>query len=250
VARESENKLRERIKELAQKHPGFGLRTLHEITKRENLVINHKRTERIYKEEKLSLRLKKKSKRLKHLRIAQTPPDAPLKTWSMDFVHDRCFNGRKIKCLMVIDQFSKKCPMINVGKTMTGADVAKALDSLKLTVGLPEVIFVDNGPEFAGKDLGLWSIKNNIRPHFIGPGKPTQNAFIESFNGKMRLQCLNQHWFSTLEEARVLIEEWRKEYNSFRPHSSLNGLTPDEFTRQFEMKKINGFDQNVRFKIV
>lgn len=250
IVDEGEIKLRNRLKELADRHPGFGLRTLHEIAKREDLVVNHKRTERIYKEERLSLRLKKKNKRARHLRVAQVPPDAPLKTWSMDFVHDRCFSGRKIKCLTIIDQFSKNCPMISVGITMTGAEVARALDTLKIKVGLPEVIFVDNGPEFAGKDLGLWAMKNNVNLHFIEPGKPTQNAFIESFNGKFRAQCLNQHWFQTIEEAKILIEQWRKEYNNFRPHSSLNGLTPEEFTRQFEMKKINGFDQDVRLKVV
>lgn len=132
-----EIKLGNRLKELADKHPGFGQRTLHEIAKREDLVENHKRTERIYKDEILSLLLKKKNKRSRHLRVAQVPPDAPLKTCSMDFVHDICFSGRKIKCFIVIDQFSKNYPMINVGTTMTGAEVARALESLKIKIGLP-----------------------------------------------------------------------------------------------------------------
>lgn len=208
---------------------------LHLILKREKLVINHKRTERIYREEKLSLKIRRRKKQVSELRVEMPAPSQPNERWDMDFIHFRLANGRRGKSLTIIDECSRQSPAIETAHCMPGRKVVEVLNRLKETRGLPKVIGIDNGPEFSGKTLDEWAYLNGVKLDFIDPGKPVQNAYIESFNGRFRDECLNQHWFYTLEEAQKTIEEWRIEYNDFRPHSSLEGLTPNEFVKQFSV---------------
>lgn len=199
------------------------------MLKREGLVVNHKRTERLYREENLSLRLKKRRRRASGLRLAIPLAQRPNQRWSMDFVADKLFNGRKFRILTVVDDFSRECPLIEVDTSLGGSRVARVLDALVEHRGRPEVITVDNGPEFAGKALDEWAYRHGIKLNFIRPGKPVENCYIESFNGRLRDECLNQSWFANLFEARQIIEDWRQDYNDVRPHGSLGNQTPSQF---------------------
>ncbi len=230
---EAADKLRTRMKELADKRHRFGCPRIHIVLKREGLVVNHKRTERIYREEKLSLRVRKKKKRASNIRLMLPEATRPNERWSMDFVQDKLWNGRRFRALTIVDVFSKSCPWIEVDTSIGGDRVARVLDQVAEERGLPESITIDNGPEFAGKALDAWAYRNKVQLNFIRPGKPVENAYIESFNGRFRDECLNEHYFLDLEEARETIEEWRLDYHSFRPHSSLGGLTPEEFINQY-----------------
>ena len=203
------------------------------------MVINHKKTERIYKEERLSLRIRKRRKMASVTRIELQKPDRPNQRWSMDFVSDCLSNGRKIRVLPILDDFSRKCLAMEVDTSIGGLRVTRTLDKVAEHEGfLPEVITIDNGPEFIGKAMDEWAYRRGIKLNFIRPGKPVENAYIESFNGRLRDECLNQHWFLTLHQAKDIIETWRIEYNNERPHSSLGNLTPEEFIRKEEEKLI------------
>lgn len=225
--------IRDRLRELAEQRHRFGAPRLHILLRREGYLINHKRTERLYREEGLSLRLKKRKKRQSHLRIILDRPERINQHWSMDFVSDNLFNGRRFRVLTVVDNFSRECPVMEADHSLTGQRVARVLDRIALVRGLPQVITVDNGPEFISKALDLWAIENKVRLQFIAPGKPVQNAFIESFNGRLRDECLNEHIFVNLHNAQQIIESWRQDYNTNRPHSSLNDMTPEEFSTKF-----------------
>jgi len=229
--------IRSRLRELAQKRRKSGAPMLHTLLRREGHLINHKRTERLYREEGLSLRLKKRKKRTSHIRVVMDKPERINQHWSMDFVSDSLYNGRRFRVLTVVDDLSRECPVLEVDHSLTGQRVARVLDRIALTRGLPEVITVDNGPEFISKALDLWAYENSVKLRFIQPGKPTQNAFIESFNGKFRNECLNDNVFVSLNSARNIIEDWRLDYNFERPHSSLNGMAPTEFARTFEKEQ-------------
>ena len=204
---------------------------------REGYRINHKRTERLYREEGLSLRLKRRRKRSSHLRVVLAEPERINQHWSMDFVSDSLYNGRRFRTLTVVDDLSKECPVLEVDHSLTGQRVARVLDRVALTRGLPDLITVDNGPEFISKALDAWAHANGVKLHFIQPGKPTQNAYIESFNGKFRDECLNEHVFTSLHDAQTKIESWRKDYNENRPHRSLKQLTPNEFAARFNQQE-------------
>jgi putative transposase len=234
VKDDNDAKVLGRMRELIAGHKSYGLPMLHDILYREKLVVNHKRTERIYKENGLAIKLRKRHKRASAVRIELPEPSRPHERWAMDFMSDSLWNGRKIKVLTVLDVFTKECLAIEVDTSINGERVTRVLDWLLLTRGCPEVITTDNGPEFAGRALDGWAYSNNVRIDFIKPGKPIQNAFIESFNGRLRHECLNQHYFVTLQEAKRIIEDWRVEYNTFRPHGSLNGLTPEEFIKAWK----------------
>jgi putative transposase len=229
--------IRSRLRELAEQRRKFGSPRLHTLLLREGRVINHKRTERLYKEAGLSLRLKKRKKRISHLRVVMDRPERINQHWSMDFVSDSLYNGRRFRVLTVVVDLSRECPVLEVDHSLTGKRVTRALDRIALTRGLPEVITVDNGPEFISKALDLWAFENNVKLRFIQPGKPTQNAYIESFNGKFREECLTDNVFVSLNSAQKIIEIWRNDYNSERPHSSLNKLTPKEFATRFKEQK-------------
>lgn len=194
---------------------------------------NHKKTERLYyREEKLSLRRRNKRKRAAAMRLELPRPDKPNKVWGMDFVSDMALSNRKFKALPIVDVYTKQCHRIEVDTSINGVRVCRVLDEVGEREGYPEVIMIDNGPEFSGKALDEWAYRKGIKLHFIRPGKPVENAYIESFNGRLRDECLNENWFVNLGHARQLIEDWRMDYNQARPHSSLGYLTPEEFSRK------------------
>jgi putative transposase len=223
--------LRQRLRELAEQRKRFGSPRLHIMLKREGLVINHKHTERVYREEGLALRRKRRRKGSAGTRLILPSPQRPNERWSMDFVTDRIVTGRRFRALTIIDDYSRECTAIEVDTSLGGARVVNVLERLAETRGLPEVITTDNGPEFTGRHLDEWASHRGIKLNFIRPGKPIENAFAESFNGRLRDECLNTNWFMNLRHAREVIEDWRKDYNEIRPHSSLNGNTPKEYAK-------------------
>jgi putative transposase len=230
----NDDEIRSRLRALAEKRRKSGAPMLHTLLRREGYLINHKRTERLYREEGLSLRRKKRKKSGSHLRVVLDKPARINQHWSMDFVSDSLYNGRRFRVLTVVDNFSRECPVLEADHSLTGKRVARVLDRIALTRELPEVITVDNGPEFISKALDLWAFENGVKLRFIQPGKPVQNAYIESFNGKFRNECLNDNVFVSLNSARNIIEDWRLDYNSERPHSSLDNMTPEEFATRFK----------------
>lgn len=227
--RADEGMLRQRLRKLAAQRRRFGAPRLHVLLRREGWQINHKRTERLYRAEGLALRRRRHRKRAAGLRVTVPVPTRPNERWSMDFLHDRLADGRRFRVLTMIDDYSREAPAMVVDTSLPGVRVVEVLERLAETRGLPARITVDNGPEFAGSALDAWAYRRGIQLHFIEPGKPVQNAYAESFNGRVRDECLNEHWFTTLEEARRLLEAWRQDYNTARPHSSLGNLTPAEF---------------------
>jgi putative transposase len=221
--------LRQRLRELAEQRKRFGSPRLHILLKREGLVINHKRTERIYHEEGLALRRKRKRKGAAGIRVIIPFPRRTNERWSMDFVTDSIVTGRRFRALAIVDDYSRECPGIEVDTSLGGRRVVSVLEKLEEIRGLPEVITIDNGPEFAGRALDEWAYRKGVKLNFIRPGKPIENAFAESFLGRLRDECLNTNWFISLNHARNVIEDWRRDYNEVRPHSSLNGSTPREY---------------------
>lgn len=238
------------MKQLIEDQNTMGCQMMHEILRREGLVRNHKRTERIYREEGLSLKIRKRKCRISQVRLELPQATSPNERWSMDFMQCSLWSGRKFRLLCIIDQFTKECPLIAADFSLPGLRVTRALEWLLITRKRPEAITVDNGPEFAGRALDQWAYQNRVRLDFIRPGKPTENAYIESFNGKLRHECLNQHYFETLEEAKRTIEDWRIRYNGFRPHQSLKGLTPAEFAKQWNDKNNNPMPEKFNLQTV
>ena len=221
--------LRSRMKELAEKRRRFGCERLHLILKREGLVVNHKRTERIYREERLTLRVRRRKKLASQGRIEISKAERPNELWAMDFMHDALYDSRRFRVLSIVDTYTKESLRIEVDTSIRGERVAEILSQVGALRGLPDNIIVDNGPEFISNAMDAWAYERGVKLHFIRPGKPVDNAYIESFNGRFRDECLNQHWFMSLSHARTVIEEWRNDYNLQRPHTSLKGLTPYEF---------------------
>ena len=219
------------------------------MLRREGWVVNHKRVERIYNEEGLSLRLKRRKKRASATRLPLPRPTGPNQAWSIYFVSDWLRNGRRLKMLTIVDQFTRECLAIEVGLGMTGKQVSEVLDRLLEIRGKVGSIRVDNGPEFAGNAMDAWAYERGIKLDFINPGKPTENAFIESFNGRLREECLNENQFLTLVEAQTIIEAWRRDYNEQRPHGALNGLTPREFAQQHSTMLNNIKPKNNQFTL-
>lgn len=231
--------LRKRMLELAGKHTRLGLPMLHAMLRTEGLVMNHKRSERIYGEERLSLRTKRRRRKMPALRIVRPGPTEANEVWAMDFVSDALYDCRRFRALTVVDCFSKESPLIYPDTSISGLTVARLLDELFAVRKPPKTIRVDQGSEFTSKALMVWAQKRGVTLDFSRAGKPTDNAFIESFNGKFRNECLSQHWFMNMAEAREAIEEWRREYNEIRPHSSLGYLPPAVFAKRGEMT-LNG----------
>lgn len=230
--RKNDGEITERLKELASEKRRYGYRRLHILLRREGFVVNRKRTQRIYRELGLSIRTKKRKKLVNALRLALPVPTRPNEIWAADFIFDALSFGRRLKCLNIVDIFSRECLAIEANLSIPGSDVVRVLNRLKDTRGIPKIIVVDNGPEFTGRALGEWVLAHNVNLAFIRPGKPIENSFIESFNGRFRDELLNEHWFQSIAEARDRIEAWRREYNTMRPHSSLRGLSPQEFAEQ------------------
>ena len=229
--------LRRRLRELAVQYPRYGYQTLHPILKREGWVINQKRTYRIYRQEQLQVprpRGKKLPRRRCFRRQRATRPN---QCWSMDFMSDQLANGRRFRVLNIVDHYTRECKGQIVDFSISGLRLSLFLDSCSL---LPEEIVVDNGPELTSKALFFWSEKTGVRLRFIDPGKPIQNAFVESFNARFRDTCLNEYWFTSLADARQTIESWRQHYNRERPHSALQYRTPEEVRQEWE--EANGKD--------
>ncbi len=219
----------ERMRELAAKRPRYGYRRLHVLIGRDGVRVNHKRFYRLYRAEQLSVR-RRARKRLRRLaRVPLAPAANPNERWSMDFVADTLASGRALRALTIVDDCTRECPAIEVDTSLPGLRVTRVLDRVAEKRGLPGTLVVDNGPEFAGRALDQWAYRRGVRLHFITPGKPTENAYVESFNGKFRDECLNEHWFLGLSDAQRIIEEYRIDYNRVRPHSSLDQTTPEEF---------------------
>ena len=226
-----------RLKELAASRVRYGYRRLHVLLLREDWQINHKRVYRLYKEEGLSLRLKSKKKRTSQPRLPMPAATAPNQVWSMDFMADRLSNGRQLRLLTLVDNFSRESPAIEVDFSLNGNRVVEVLERLKWNRGVPKAIKVDNGSEFISKAVDGWAYRNQVKLDFSRPGKPVDNAFIESFNGRIKQECLNQHWFESIEEAKFVIENWRFDYNNKRPHSSLGFQTPSEYMVKWRMEQ-------------
>lgn len=226
--------LEERIAAIAGQRRRFGYRRIHVMLEREGWALNVKRVYRLYRKAGLSVRKRSRKRLGLTERLPLLLPNQPDYAWSMDFVHDGLADGRRIRCLNVVDDFTKESIVIEVDTSISGARVARVLDRIAEQRPLPTMIRVDHGPEFTSLALDAWAHARGVKLAFTQPGKPTQNAYIESFNGRFRDECLNDQWFSTLYEARVLIEAWRQDYNSNRPHSSLGYITPAEFAAQHQ----------------
>ena len=228
--------LRTLLREVALERRRWGFPMLLSYLKRHyDVKDNHKRIARIYGEEELQLRKRRKKRKVPgRLRKPLVIPEGSNQRWSMDFMHDVLLGGRRIRMLNVIDDFTRESLAIEVDTSLGGERVCRVLDQLSDLRGLPPVIVCDNGPEFTSLALDQWAYRNQVELHFIQPGKPTQNAFVESFNGTFRDECLNEHWFRDIREARTVIEAWREDYNTNRPHSSLGGSPPSEFAARTE----------------
>jgi putative transposase len=221
-------KLRIRLRELAEQRRRWGYRRLHILLKREGWKVNSKRVYRIYVEEKLVVR-RRRRRICAQARVLLSPPTRPNQTWTMDFLHDALASGRKLRTLSIEDEYTRELLAIEVDTSLPSLRVVRVLDQLRRERGLPERIVIDHGTEFTSKALDQWAYENKVTLHFITPGRPMENGYIESFHGRFREECLNEHWFLTLDDARETIERWRLDYNRVRPHSSLGYLTPEEF---------------------
>lgn len=221
--------LRERLKSLAAERRRFGYRRLAIFVRREGFACNIKKIHRIYKEENLMVKRRRGRKKATGTRAPLPKPDSINQIWSLDFMSDALADGRRFRALAVMDQCSRECLTITADTSLPGLRVVRELDALVQKRGKPNVIVSDNGPELTSRAVLIWAAQNGIDWHYIQPGKPQQNGYTESLNDKIRDECLNEHWFSALAEARKIIEDWRQDYNHVRPHSSLNYLTPAEF---------------------
>lgn len=224
------------LRALANRKRKWGCPLLYKSLRREGWEVNHKRVERLYREEGLALRRKKRGKRIVRERRKLAVTRTPNEHWAMDFIHDALWNGRRLRCLTIVDCHSRYSPAIEVSFSLAAENVIAVLNKLAQTRGLPKTITIDNGPEFTSKKFLAWADKHNVELHFIQPGKPMQNGFAESFNGTFRHECLDANWFTSLADARMRIESWRREYNAERPHGSIDDRTPEEV----EVEYFNG----------
>lgn len=220
--------LRIRLRDLAAARVRYGYRRLHVLLRREGWNINHKRVYRWYKLDGLSLRIKRR-KRISVHRVPCPAATAPNERWSMDFMSDRLFDGRRFRVLTLVCNFSRVSPAVEADFSLPGSRVVEVLEQTAARLGLPRIIHVDNGPEFVGKTLDEWAHRKGVTLEFSRPGKPTDNPYIEAFNGRLRQECLDQNWFLSIEDAREKIKAWHREYNEDRPHTALAYQTPREF---------------------
>lgn len=224
--------LRARIQALAQRHKRYGVGMIHLKLRQAGVLVNYKRVERLYQEARLQVRRRKRKKVPVAERQPLLRPTAANQVWSMDFVFDRSADGRALKCLTIVDDATHESVAIEVERAICGRMLTRVLERLSLSRGLPKVIRTDNGKEFCGKVMITWAHERGVELRLIEPGKPNQNAYIESFNGRLRDECLNEHWFTGLLQARTIIETWRREYNEERPKKALGGLTPAAYAKQ------------------
>ena len=233
---------RQRLRALAGERRRFGYRRLHVLLAREGIALNHKRLFRLYRQEKLGVRKRGGRKRALGTRSPIVLPKAPNQRWSLDFVSDAFDNGRRFRVLTVVDDFTRECLALVVDTSLSGLRVGRELDRIAELRGRPAMIVSDNGTELTSHAILRWQEESGVLWHYIAPGKPQQNGLVESFNGRFRDECLNEHLFRSLASARRIIEAWRTDYNHTRPHTSLNGLTPAAFaTRRGQRHTEAGF---------
>ena len=248
--RENQEPLRARIREISQTKVRYGYERIHIELQREGWKVNRKRVYRLYVEEGLSLRYKRPKRHVSA--IHRKPREAITnlnEVWGMDFVSDELFNGRRIRALPIIDLFSRECLALFVAHNIRGDDVVQILDSIAKERGFPRMLRCDNGPEFISKVLDKWAYQHAVKLDFSRRGKPTDNAFVESFNGRLRDECLNAHHFPTLENAREILSAWKQEYNERRPHSALNYQTPAAFAAAMRFSKNDSTQEKPNFLI-
>jgi putative transposase len=231
-----------RMRDLAAARPRFGYQRIHLMLRREGRVVNRKKVLRIYREEGLAVRTRRRHKLAARLRVPMPVPLGPREQWSIDFVTDALVEGRRIRVLTVIDNYTRECLALEVAGSLPSPAVTAALDRAISRYGKPNVITCDNGPEFTANHFDAWAYARGIKIDFIAPGKPIQNALCESFNGSFRDECLNASWFQTLVQARHQIESWRRDYNEARPHSSIGDITPTEYVAQL-LCRVGGLSQ-------
>jgi putative transposase len=221
-----------RIREMAQTRVRYGYRKIVVLLNREGWGVGKTVVQRLYQEEGLALKHRpKRQRRASEQRGERIRPTAANQAWSLDFVADQLTDGRRFRALTIVDVFTRESPVIEVGQAMKGTDVVEVLNRLRVERGLPKTLFCDNGSEFTSQIMDLWAYQNGVKIDFSRPGKPTDNAYVESFNGTFRAECLDTHWFTTLAEAKESIESWRQEYNGSRPHRALGERTPNEFAK-------------------
>ena len=228
--RPADDAIRKRLRELASERRRFGYRRLHILLRREGIEVNHKKLVRLYREERLTVHKRGGRKRALDTPAPMTIPQGSNQRWSLDFVSDSLVDGRRFRILCVIDDFSRECLATVADNSISGARVARELDRIAGVRGYPCMVVSDNGIELTSNAILQWQGERSVAWHYIAPGKPMQNGFVESFNGRLRDECLNEHLFRSYGHAREVIARWRHDYNNHRPHTSLNGLTPKEFT--------------------
>lgn len=235
--RRADPKLRERLVALARERRRFGYRRLLIFLRREGFVVNHKRLFRLYREERLMVRKRGGRKRALGSRTPMPVPARPNELWALDFVSDQLVSGRRFRILAIYDVCTRRCLLAVADFSLSGRRVARELDRLIAVHGKPKAIGSDNGTELTSNAILAWTAESGIDWHYIAPGKPVQNAFIESFNGRLRDEFLNETLFTSLAQARAALEEWRRDYNTVRPHSRIGWLTPAAYTEQFLMQR-------------
>jgi putative transposase len=221
--------LRLRLRDLAAARPRFGYRRLHIMLRREGWAVNHKRIYRLYREEQLLVRTKRRRKLVSRVRGRLPQPSAPRQQWAMDFVSDALVGAHHLRVFTVIDVYTRECLALVAGATMPAAAVTAALDRAIARYGAPLAIMCDNGTEFTSTHFDLWARTRQIAIEYITPGRPVENSWIESFNGRLRDECLNAHWFTSIDHARTVLHTWRHDYNELRPHSGIGDRTPTEY---------------------
>ena len=226
--------MRMRLHELAQARPRYGYRRLTVLLRREGWEINHKRIYRLYREDDLTVRIKRRKKLASRPRVRPPMADRVNDRWTMDFMSDGLADGRKIRILTVLDAFTRECLALKVGQSLPAQAVTDVLERVIAERGKPRVIQVDNGTEFTSNHFDAWAYLRDIQLDFIRPGKPVDNAHIESFNGRLRDECLNSQWFQSIDDAKRTIEHWRREYNELRPHSALGDLAPSTYAAEIQ----------------
>ena len=237
--------LQARIIDLAYARRRFGYRRIHDLLRREGVQVNRKKVYRLYREAALSVRKRRRRKVVMVDRQALQLSTGPNEIWSIDFVMDALANGRRIKCLTIVDDFTRECLDIAVDYGISGGYVARVLEAIGQFRGLPRAIRTDQGPEFTSRALDRWAYGRGVDLKLIAAGKPTQNAYIESFNGKFRDECLNDHYFNTLAHARAVIAEWRRDYNEARPHSAIGRMPPAEFAARHRLRSDHGAELTI-----
>jgi len=229
--------LRMRIRDIAMSRPRFGYERIHVLLRREGWHVNLKRVHRLYCLEGLQVRMRVRRKKRMSLHRGPAPaPTGPGQRWSMDFVHDQLVDGQAFRVLTVVDNWSRESPVLEVGFRLTGSSVVEALSRVGKMVCLPACITVDHGTEFTSRALDFWAWENKVQLDFTRPGKPTDNGLCESFNGRLRDECLNTHEFESLQQAQRIIEAWRRDYNDHIPHGSLGKLTPSEYVKTNQVR--------------